>query len=64
MLVAVAVLGKAGFDYLVGLFKKALGRFFEKHGPWILVMLRRPSTWVGPVNRPYVMVRIGRPKPL
>ena len=33
MLVAVAVLGKAGFDYLVGLFKKALGRFFEKHGP-------------------------------
>ena len=33
VLVAVAVLGKAGFDHLVGLFRKALGRFFEKHGP-------------------------------
>lgn len=33
MLVAVAVLGKAGFDYLVVLFKRALSRFFQEHGP-------------------------------
>jgi hypothetical protein len=41
ILVAVAVLGKPGFDYLVGLFKKAFGRFFEKHGPPEVVSRRR-----------------------
>ena len=33
ILIAVAFLGKTGFDHLVGLFKRAFGRFFEKHGP-------------------------------
>jgi len=33
VLLAAAFLGKPGFDYLVGLFKRTLGRFFEKHGP-------------------------------
>jgi hypothetical protein len=33
VLLAAAFLGKPGFDYLVGSFKRTLGRFFEKHGP-------------------------------
>ncbi len=33
ILMAVAVLGKSGFDHLVGLFKSAFGRFFKEHGP-------------------------------
>jgi hypothetical protein len=33
ILVAAAVLGKPGFNYLTGALKRALGRFFEKHGP-------------------------------
>ena len=32
-LVAAAVLGKSGFDYLKTRMKTALGRFFRKHGP-------------------------------
>jgi len=41
MLMAVAVLGKAGFNYLTGIFKGALGRFFAKHGPPEVVSPRR-----------------------
>ncbi|UCH84323.1 MAG: hypothetical protein JSW50_01140 [Candidatus Latescibacterota bacterium] len=33
VLLAAAFLGKPGFNYLVNLFKRTLGRFFEKHGP-------------------------------
>ena len=32
-IVAAAILGKAGFEYLKARVKGALGRFFEKHGP-------------------------------
>jgi hypothetical protein len=41
LLAAVAVLGKPGFDYLTGAIKKALGRFFERHGPPERVSRRR-----------------------
>jgi len=33
ILAAVAILGKAGFDALVGGFKRRLGAFFKEHGP-------------------------------
>lgn len=31
--IAAAVLGREGFDYLKGRVKRALGRFFHEHGP-------------------------------
>ena len=41
LLLAVAILGKPGFNYLTGIFKKSLGRFFAKHGPPEVVSARR-----------------------
>ena len=55
MLVAVAVLGKAGFDYLVRLFKKALGRFFKKHGPPEVVGRTRYRTGLAMFTIPLVL---------
>jgi hypothetical protein len=40
-LIAAAVLGKQGFDYLKGHIKRAFGRFFKKHGPPEAVSRRR-----------------------
>jgi hypothetical protein len=41
LLLAVAILGKQGFNYLTGIIKKTLGRFFAKHGPPEVVSPRR-----------------------
>lgn len=41
LLLAVAILGKPGFNYLTGIFKKILDRFFARHGPPEVVSPRR-----------------------
>ncbi|KPK65082.1 MAG: hypothetical protein AMS21_05745 [Gemmatimonas sp. SG8_38_2] len=33
MLIAVAILGKEGFEFLTGGIKRGLGKFFERYGP-------------------------------
>jgi len=41
MLIAVAIMGKPGFNYLTGGIKKRLGAFMAKHGPAQTVSARR-----------------------
>ena len=41
MLIAVALLGKSGFNYLTGGIKRRLGAFMEEHGPAQTVSAKR-----------------------